>query len=216
MRNLMRTCSVFAAALLLYLMIPYASASPVTDRTGSVTIRMTYRGEAVPGGSVTLYRIAGLGNGVIPEPEFADSGVDLNGTLGPGDAKKLADHAQTHGAPGQTIALGPAGTVRFSGLETGLYLLVQSAAGRGYLPVHPFLLSIPQQIGGELFYDVDASPKCAPEPTDPAGPEGPPPPGIPQTGQLNWPVPLMAAVGMTLAAAGARLFFCPGRDEHEK
>lgn len=193
-----RRCIALLAALLL-LTVPRSHAS---EQTGSITVRMTHDGHTVSGGSVTLYRVAELGDDWQYVPEFADSCLDRKGPLSPADAEQLAEYAQHNAISGQTEPLGSDGTAIFSPLQTGLYLLVQREPGAGYLPVKPFFISVPQQIGGEWICDVDAGPKCAPEP---AGP------GIPQTGQLRWPVPVMTALGLCLMAAGLLLY---RRDRH--
>lgn len=207
-----RAVSVCAALLLLTVFFSTGYAAQSRGRTGSISIRMTDRGEPIPGGSVTLYRVAGLSEDYryTAEPPFGDCGVDLNRALTREDAEKLAQYAKQNRIPGQTLALGHDGAAVFAALEEGLYLLTQQEAGAGYLPVSPFLCGVPQQIGGELFYDVDASPKCAPEPTDPGGPGGP---SIPQTGQLNWPVPVMGMLGLVLISAGGLLWVRRDADE---
>ncbi len=186
-------------AVLLLLALPRVLAS---EQLGSISVRMTYGGQVVPGGSITLYRVAALEDDwrYVPVPEFSGCGIDLNGALSPADAESLSDYAGKYSILGQTHTLGNDGFVSFSPLEPGLYLLVQREAGSGYLPAKPFFVGLPQQIDGELLYHVDASPKCAPEPEDPD------PPGIPQTGLLRWPVPVMAALGLFLLFLGLLLY----------
>lgn len=205
MKVIRRIFSLWAAAVLVLLPVCTAAA-----QTGSVTVRMIHQGEAVPGGSITLYRIATLSydGRYLPEPQLEGCGVDLNSALTPASAEKLADYAAQRGLRGQTLSLGPEGKAVFPGLDTGLYLLVQKEAGRGYLPVEPFFVGIPQRIGGELVYDVEAGPKCAPQPVPGA-------PDIPQTGQLRWPVPVMAALGLAFFAAGGMLWRPGRRDDDE-
>ena len=183
-------------SVLILLMLPQVRAA---EQTGSISVRMTHGGYAVSGGSITLYRVALLTEDwqYVPVPEFSGCGIDLTGALSPADAEFLSDY--TEGIPGQTHDLGNDGFTAFSPLESGLYLLVQRESGQGYLPVKPFFVGLPQQIAGELHYRVDASPKCAPEP------EAPAPPGIPQTGLLRWPVPVMTALGLCLLAGGLLL-----------
>ena len=192
-----RLASLLLALLLLAL--PRVSAA---EETGSISVRMTHGGQAVPGGSITLYRVAAPGDEwqYVPAPEFADCSTDLNGVLSPADAEHLSGHAAENGIPGQTLELGADGLAVFSPLEPGLYLLVQRESGSGFLPVKPFLVGVPQQSGGALCYQVDASPKCAPEPDAPGSP------GLPQTGQLRWPVPLMTALGLFFLAGGLLLY----------
>ena len=208
--NIVKRIISLCAAVLLALPPVFAAAV----RIGSVTVRMVHQGEAVPGGSITLYRIAALSDDgrYLPEPALDGCGVDLNSDLTPAKAEMLENFAVENSLRGQTLSLGQDGSAVFSGLDTGLYLLVQEEAGRGYLPVRPFFIGIPQMIGGEPVYDVDAGPKCAPEPAGPTVPGGP---NIPQTGQLRWPVPVMAALGLLLFAAGGLLWFPTGRDDDE-
>ena len=188
-----RVLSLLAALVLLALPRIHAST-----QTGSLSVQMAYGGQAVPGGSITCYQLAALGSDwqYKPVPAFTDCGIELNGPLSPADARYLAQYAEEKRIPGQTQDLGNTGLAAFSPLRPGLYLLVQREAAEGYLPISPFSVGIPQQVGGVLSYHVDASPKCAPEPDGPK---------IPQTGQLRWPVPVMTALGLFFLAAGLLL-----------
>lgn len=188
-----RTLALLAALFLLPLVRTAASGPE-----GSITVRMRWGGQAVPGGSITLYRVAvpGPDGRYIPEPAFSDCGMDPNAVGSPGDAERLGAYALEKRLPGQTEALGLEGTTVFSPLADGLYLLVQGEAGSGYLPARPFLVQIPHRVGEHACNHVDASPKCAPEPLSP---------GIPQTGQLRWPVPVLTALGLFCLAGGLLL-----------
>lgn len=97
------------------------------------------------------------------------------------------------------------GEIAFTGLELGLYLLVQHKAAKGYETAAPFLVSVPMEEDGVLRYDVDASPKVElekkPEPTS-TTPPAPTDPRLPYTGQLNWPVPGSDGAGTGPACAG--------------
>ena len=44
------------------------------------------------------------------------------------------------------------------------------------------------------------------EPTEPPPPPPPPPPHLPQTGQLNWPIPVMAMMGCAMFVLGVFLY----------
>lgn len=100
------------------------------------------------------------------------------------------------------------GEIAFTGLDLGLYLLVQHKAAKGYETAAPFLVSVPMEEDGVLRYDVDASPKVElekePEPTS-TTPPAPPDPRLPYTGQLNWPVPVLTVLGLGLLALGLAL-----------
>ena len=58
---------------------------------------------------------------------------------------------------------------------------------------------------------VEPTPTTPAPPTTPANPAGP---TLPQTGQLNWPVPVLAALGLALFAAGWALRF--GRRQEQR
>ena len=121
------------------------------------------------------------------------------------------------------------GRAEFKDLELGLYLVVQSQddATPGYYPLTPFLITIPQVVEGYV-YDVTAAPKLEPEKTPtlppetttpptipPTSPPTPPKPGLPQTGQLNWPIPLLFVSGLAFLAVGWYLR-CGKKELYEK
>ena len=114
------------------------------------------------------------------------------------------------------------GVCDFTGLSTGLYLIIQETAAPGFNPLGSFLVSVPRLVDGTYVYNVssvikgelereaDATeppPTTVPAPTDPQ---------LPQTGQLNWPVPAMAAAGVVLLMLGLVMRFGPGKDSYEK
>lgn len=102
------------------------------------------------------------------------------------------------------------GTYRFSGLPTGLYLVVQKKSATGYADMHSFLVSVPYLEDGEYKYQVTANvktelykelqetPKEEVKPSKPGD-------KLPQTGQLLWPIPLLLAAGLLMIAFGLYL-----------
>jgi LPXTG-motif cell wall-anchored protein len=110
------------------------------------------------------------------------------------------------------------GTCQFSGLSTGLYLVIQETPAPGFSALNAFLVSVPQLEDGVYVYEVTATIKSElerePDPTDP--PPTTPGPTLPQTGQLNWPVPVMAVSGMVLFLLGWFLYSKNGKKNYEK
>ncbi|MGM9550205.1 MAG: hypothetical protein ACI3V5_10235 [Faecousia sp.] len=191
----------------------FAHAVPDENRKGSITVTMVIGEEAVPGGSLTLYRVGEVheddGNySFIPTGDFTRWRGDFDDIQSPRLAASLAEYAEK--LPGKTKQIGEDGKVTFSRLELGLYLLVQKEPASGYNKVRPFLVSVPYLKDGVYIYDVDANTKMElekePKPTTPP-PAKPSGNKLPQTGQLNWPVPVMVVLGLGLFAAGWALRF---------
>lgn len=195
-----------------------AAAHEVPDFTHDGEIRITMRdGEVVvPGGTLVVYRVAQItqNNGDYSyayTDAFSGCDLSLADLQNHEIAQSLADYALANGVTGAEIVLDEAGsaTISIPAGELGLYLLVQTQAGEGYAPVKPFLVSVPSYADGKYLYEVDAAPKISlekaeeTEPTTlPTEPETDPDPQLPQTGQLNWPVPVMAISGMILLLTG--------------
>ena len=218
--------------LLFLLALPLsAAAQPVPDesRNGhcSITVSMTYKGKAVRGGTFALYKVGDVaedgGNySFVPVeeiqadiPEFGDiESPDLAGKLCKLESKltPVTDLPQKVGEDGNET---------FSDLTFGLYLVVQKTAASGYGKTAPFLVSVPYLYADEYQYDVTSQPKTDLErevPTKPTGPTTKPTKPtdpttkpttssgggkkLPQTGQLWWPVPVLACAGLGCIAVG--------------
>lgn len=201
-----------------------AHSVPDTTRTGSLTITMNWDGAPLEGGSLTLRRV-----GQIAEndgnydfeliPQLQGSGLSLADLQDPELARKLAVLADEKQLSAITADIED-GSARFSGLETGLYVVTQSQAQAidGFAPIQPFLISMPQWNGGTYEYDLTADPKVPletepEETTEPTEPE-PTEPTLPQTGQTNWPIPLLAVCGLLCMMIGWFLR-CGKRTERE-
>ena len=245
---------------------PAASANIDLNRTGTIDITLYDHQNDVPlrGGQLTVYKVADAArtNGdlrFVYTADFAGCGIALgdltDSTLASRLEAKLPVNAQ-----GTTRSVSEEGTVSFTKLPLGLYLVVQTEASKGYEAVNSFLVSLPMADESGWLYTVDATPKVGaatpdmtpeepdtPTPTppnepdkptepgepdtpdmpeNPNGPSQPVPPGtpenpaepgnpdtpalpgnpdgavLPQSGQLNWPVPVLACSGMLLFAVG--------------
>ena len=209
-------------ALLFLLALPLpAAAHPVPDesRNGhcSITVSMTYMGKAVRGGKLALYKVGDVaendGNySFVPVeairgdiPEFGDiESPELAGKLAKLE-KKLAP------VTADPVTVDKNGNATFSNLTFGLYLVVQETAASGYGKTAPFLVSVPYRYADEYQYDVTSQPKTNLErevPTKPTSPTTKPTTSsgggkkLPQTGQLWWPVPVLACAGLGCIAVG--------------
>lgn len=208
-----------AAALALVLSIcvlpraAHASTPIDLDREGSVSLVMQDPDtlDAVPGGAMTLYRVAdvqvehGADYSFLLAADFADSGESLE-SLDAATASRLASYAQQHGIAGTERAIGENGSVTFDGLAPGLFLLVQQQPAEGYYAVAPFLASIPFEQNGALSYDVNATPKMELLDRAPSGPGEPDEPAASAKTGDDLPVaPLLALVATASVAIIALL-----------
>lgn len=211
MRLLKRLFLMAAVALALCVVCTkaYAFDMPDLSRKGSVSVAMTYEGACVPGGALTLYRVGNIVRGdggysfELADP-FAASNVALGNLDSPEAADELAGYARNQGVSGAVQDVDADGKASFANMEPGLYLMAQTQAARGYYPIDPFLISVPQVIAGAYVYEVDASPKLelkkAPVPPVSTVP-------IPETGENFAPMVICGACGVALCVAGGTLHF---------
>ena len=168
------------AAVVCHTFAAYAQTSPCS----LVVMPKTSSGEAASGGIVSLLR--------VDEP--AENA----------DAQRLARYAEEHALFERTAAIGGDGAARFEDLPEGLWLVVQTEASDGCAPFAPFLLELPFRSDSGTLRGVIAEPKLSPVPEDPV----PPPHSdteLPYTGQLRWPIPVLAVCGVVFIGASAVL-----------
>ena len=207
--NIYKRTLALLLSLLLCLAFPAAAMAhevPDLSQTGSISVAMVYDGETVGGGSLMLYRVGNVseddGNYSFSlAGDFADSGVSLADISHAALAGELAEYASARHIEGAAEPISEDGRMTADGLTPGLYLVTQENAADGFEPISPFLVSVPMYDWGTYVYDVDATPKLDTLTKTPDVPEQPSAPGepiLPQTGQINWPVPALSALGMVL------------------
>lgn len=205
--------------VLLMLMLPLtALAQEVPDLTRkdcAIRVQVRYDGKKIEGGKLTAVRVgyvAAEGAGYVFRWYKDDS---IIGDVSSREFLRAARqdyerNAEDYVAYTQKIRKG---LCEFTGLTPGLYLVVQSQASPGYSPLNAFLVTVPYMQDGTYQYDVTADAKSSlekePESTTPTKP---PASSLPQTGQTNWPIPVLAVVGMLLFAAGWLLCFGRRKD----
>ena len=199
----------------------FAHDVPDFTKKGSITITMTSGDTYVKGGSLTLYKVGDIyeddGNYSFKLSEnFADSGEDLENLQSSQVAKNLANYALRHSISGVNKDIDQNTKVTFTELELGLYLIVQNKAANGYSKCSPFLISVPNHTNGVYIYNVDASPKVEIEPTTKPDIPDEPDNELPQTGQLNWPIPILVIGGLTFFIIGWWLNFGRKKEKYEK
>lgn len=187
--------------------------------TGSITVEMRYDGKAVIGGTLIVWRvgIAQADGSFAPAEAFSGFGA-FPEDLRPAElAAKLADYAAKNQISPDATAKNEAGKAVLSNLKLGLYLVTQPKAAAGFQALSPFLICVPGMENGVPVYDVNAygkfqlerTPSPNPTPTEPTKPisskPNPSTPRLPQTGQLKWPIPVLAFLGLALFSLGWKL-----------
>lgn len=194
-------------------------ALPDPKQTGSLDVAVSIGGKPLSGGTLYLYQIASVSVtentwSYVYTDAFADCGVTLGSTQAENLTKEKAsawsDYAAKKKLSGQSLTVGKDGTVSASGLELGLYLVCQGTAASGYT-MSPTVVPIPLEEESGMNYQVKAVPKITGKtpvntPTTPTNtPTKTNPPTsstLPKTGQLWWPVSLLAIGGIVLYALG--------------
>lgn len=178
-------CMLFAVGILALSAFPASAAGP-----GLIQVMPQEQGEPVSGGEVTLYAIGkAVEDGYRLSAELADWTVDITEIFDPDLAWWLAENIRTEGI---SKAVGDAGSVEYSGLEEGVYLMIQSRAAPGYQPFRPYIVVLP--MSGQEW----KAPTC-PKVKRLSGDN-------PKTGDVGL---VMAGAGM--AVSGAGLWVCGRR-----
>lgn len=210
---------IMAGVLLLTMMCSIVTAYgaeniPDLNQKGSVSIVLQDKKnqKGISDGELTLYQVADIQNddgGMYYRYTngFEDCGIELvnleDSSLAGKLEKKISASARS-----TTKTTDAKGNVLYADLTPGLYLIVQTKAAAGYEPISSFLVSLPLKQGDTWIYDVNASPKTegavankttgTPEKTETAvsGTK------LPQTGQLNWPILVLAVAGIGFCVYG--------------
>ncbi len=213
----MKRLLAFLLALCLLLSLPMAATAhdvPQDRNDCTIEVIVRYNGKDISGGNITAIKLGYIdeydGNyffrQVITDQVLED--VSSSAAL---EAMEqfYEDNRDTYDFFTQTQPV-KAGKASFSELSTGLYLMVQEKAAYGYAHMRPFLISVPYMDNGVYQYHITAVIKSQLErEVDPTEP--PPPivtyPTLPQTGQLNWPIPMMVVAGLAFFVVGWVLCF---------
>ncbi len=160
----------------------------------------------------------------VPIEALADAGLSFEDLDSASMAEATAVAAAEKELTGTTQPINYADThaqAVFADLELGVYLVTQVDPAEGYYAILPFLISIPTYSEEDQTYEYEivAQSKSEPEPepteptdpsdpteptkpsdptepTKPSEPTVPTKPDLPQTGQLKWPVPVLALSGV--------------------
>lgn len=206
------------------LTVAYAHDIPDSNASGSITVHLASGNQIVDSGALYFYRVGEIveqdGNyGFRLTEAFAASGETLQDLQTPETAARLAAYAQRNERSGIEVPIeNGTALLEVPKGQLGLYLVTQQQLSEGWQAIEPFLISVPGVEEGSYIYQVDASPKVGPLlPDHTPQPPAPEPigPTLPQTGQLDWPIPVLTIAGLGLFAAGWFLRFYGKKSDHE-
>ena len=220
MKHLCKTLAMLltlTALVGLFSLTAYAHDVPDASKKGSITVDFEYDNKTVIGGRLVLYQIAKTkqtdGNYSFENlPEFASFGSDMADMTSAELAQRLADYADSNNILPVGTQDNKTSSVTFPELPHGLYLIVQVEAAPGYEAMQPFLVTVPMFEDGRYVYDINAHGKTALQKLK-ATQTGAVTGNLPQTGQLNWPIPVLALTGCVLVLVGLA---CRRKNDHEK
>lgn len=118
----------------------------------------------VVGAKVTVYPVADAsfqdGKYVYRYLEtFADCGIAIPEQVDIKYAQQLQKYVSDHKIEGGSRISDDAGTVSFTDLKAGLYLVSQTGSVKGYTNFEPFMVYLPTAGENQWHYDVEALPK---------------------------------------------------------
>ena len=217
-----RVLSLIAASLILCTLPLGADAHDYVqmDREGSVTLELKYDDEPLIGGKFSCIKVADVveEDGNYYFRTLVENEIYREGMPALAHVQELVKNNPEAFNSGKITCSNETGTVTFEGCLPGLYLITQDTKIQGYGLMNAFLVSVPYMDDGVYVYDITAQTKSALEQdeieTEPE--EEDKDDKLPQTGQLNWPVPAMAACGLAVFAFGWYLRFGKKKETYEE
>ncbi len=205
----------------------FAKELPDLNSKGTLTISMEKEGKAVPGGEFEIYRIANaaVSNGCLKyvlANDFKDCGISFDNPESDKFASKLEKYIKSNKISGIRKTVDNDGIAKFGKLGAGMYFVMQNEAAKGYDKANSFTVSLPDYEDGKYNYTVKANPKfsfsSSKNKTTPTTikPSKPTEPKLPQTGQLNLPIPILTASGLCMFVVGLVIRCGAGKGKHEE
>ena len=145
-----------------------AAASFDPNRSCSLTLSYSRNGEACADLDIRIYRVAELCEDGTYElvPPFSQQPINIYGITSQQEWKEIAQTVHNCVSanqipPYRTQTTAADGNVRFTGLETGLYMVEGTTAqcGNASVMFQDFMIYLPTPNGEDYEYDVTAKPK---------------------------------------------------------
>lgn len=190
-----------------------AVESPIDlNKKGSLSLTMSCSHGYRCGGNIALYYVAEFkwtGHSFILQytDHFENCPLPLNSITDKMAAEDYKNYVIANEIVVDRNILYDGETV-FEDIPLGLYLVIHEEPSEGFTTALPFLVTVPMSHGDYWEYNVDATPKVELEHFGEMIP-----PGIPQTGQLKWPIPVLAVCGVVVFGFGWFLCFKRGKNQ---
>jgi len=181
------------------------------NQNGSIDVTLRYQEKEIKDGTLSIYLVANVQQNnadmsFVLTSDFKDSHLNFDKIESSDTAKQVEQYIQDQQIAADQTIQNTNGKIVFEDLKPGLYLITQKTPSTGYYSLNPFFVSLPvkDQTTGTYQYHVSASGKFEMIPTTdtPHVPEKPTDPKLPQTGQLNWPIPVLTVGGMAIFVFG--------------
>lgn len=196
---------------------------PDLSQNGTITFTMDWNAVPLDNGSLSIYKIGDIveNNGNY-QFELIDklksNGLSLDNLEDRELAKELAKLAKKEKLT-EITALIKDGKAQFADVAPGLYIVMQEEEDvtEGFAAINPFLISMPKYENGHYEINVIANPKVSLESVPTKSETAKSTDSIlPQTGQLNWPIPLLTVSGLLVFALGWCFRFGRKKENYEK
>ena len=190
------------------------------DQEGSITLELKFADVPLIGGSFSCTKVAEVidEDGNLYFQTLLEEEIYREGIPAVSDMEQLVNENRDFFREQKQTVSNDSGTVVFLNLLPGLYLVTQETEATGYSKINAFLVSVPYLEEGIYVYDVTARSKTALEQEISKSAElwEDLDDKLPQTGQLNWPVPVLAVSGLAVFVLGWYLRFGRKKDGYEK
>ena len=205
---------IVVSSLIIIALIVLLQVVSLAETTGTIRFKAICEEEAVQDLGIAIYQVRAMTDGKTEYTEcFKDCGLDAT-DLSKDNIEQFEEFAKENVEAMQIQSTDSKGQFVLTGLELGTYLLVQSN-NQEKCTMQTMLIEIPEVTSERgINYTIIAEPKISKvyphggyEPEEPEEPVIQEDPEIPNTGVLNWPIPVLAIAGIVIFIVSWTLYY---------